>query len=672
MHNFEKIFLSYIPVYYGGFMDVKERIKKVAVLGAGDMGHGIAEVCAIAGYEVAMRDIKQEFVDRGMQRIEASLKKLQDKGKVDSADDVLSRIKPTTSLEEAVKDADLVIEAVPEIFDIKTEVFGECEKFAKPKCIFTSNTSTMKITDLAKATKREEKFAGLHFFNPPVLMRLVEVIKGEKTSEDTMDILIEFVKSIGKTPVRVERDVPGFIVNRIQAPSGALLMAIIEKGIAEPEEVDATMRRLGLPMGPFELMDYTGIDIFYHAMKYYSQSISSDYEPPEILEKMVKEGKLGKKSGAGWYDWSTGRPTIDSDKATDKVNPMDFTIVEINEAVKLVEMGVAKPEDIDMAVKLGLNRPFGPFEFAKNLGEKQIIERLEQLSKQFGKKIFEPAESLKKGELEKILSGEEKEPECKEFSTIKIEKDSESKITKLILSRPDRLNAISSEMIEELDRAITMLWDDDSRVIVVTGEGRAFSAGADLTSMINHAFDFLEHNRKGERVFRRLSEIPKPVIAAINGYALGGGLELAMSCDIRLAKKSAVIGLPEVTLGLIPGWSGTQRLVKLVGISRAMQLALTGERITAEEAERFGIINKVFEDDKFDEEVMKYAKEVAERCAPISMAIIKRLINKGGEVPMDIGLEMESFGAGIVFSTEDLREGISAFLRKDKPRFKGR
>jgi enoyl-CoA hydratase/3-hydroxyacyl-CoA dehydrogenase len=190
--------------------------------------------------------------------------------------------------------------------------------------------------------------------------------------------------------------------------------------------------------------------------------------------------------------------------------------------------------------------------------------------------------------------------------------------------------------------------------------------------MTAHVFEFLERTRKGERIFRRLSEIPKPVIAAINGYALGGGLEIAMSCDIRLAKKSAVIGLPEVTLGLIPGWTGSQRLVKLIGISRAMQLALTGERITAEEAERYGLINKVFDDDSFEEEVMKYARDIAERCAPIAAAIIKRLINKGGEVPMDVGLEMESFGAGIVFSTEDLREGISAFLRKEKPKFKGR
>lgn len=656
-------------------MDVRERIRKVAVLGAGLMGHGIAEVCAIAGYEVTMRDIKQEFIDRGMNMIKESLAKLEQKGKIKSAEEVLSKIKTTLDLEEAVKDADLIIEAVPEIFEIKEEVFRECDKIAKPECIFTSNTSTMRITDLAKVTSREDKFAGLHFFNPPVLMRLVEVIRGEKTSEETMQILVEFVKSIGKTPVRVEKDVPGFIVNRVQAPAGVLLMGIIEKGIATPEEVDATVRRLGLPMGPFELMDYTGVDTFYNAMKYYAKTISPDYEPPEFLEKMVKENKLGRKTGQGWYDWSAGRPKIDSSKATDKINPMDFTFVEINEAVRLVEMGVATPEDIDTAIKLGLNRPFGPFELAKQFGDKQIAARLEELAKQFGKKIFEPAKTLKEGKLEEMLKKgkEEKKEEKEEFKTIKIEK-LEGGITKLILNRPDRLNTISPELMDELDKAITLLWNDkDTRVIIITGAGdRAFSAGADLTTLITHSFDFLEHNRKGERIFRRIGEIPKPVIAAINGYALGGGLEMAMACDIRLAKRSAVIGLPEVGLGLLPGWGGTQRMVKLIGISRAMQLALTGERITAEEAEKWGLINKVFDDDKFEEEVMKYARDIAERCAPISMALIKRLINKGGEVPMDVGLEWECTAAGLLFSTEDLREGISAFLRKEKPQFKGR
>lgn len=385
-------------------MEAKARIKKIAVLGAGLMGHGIAEVCAMAGYEVAMRDIKQEFLDKGMSMIKDSLVKMESKGKLkEPANTILGRIKPVLSLEEAVKDADLIIEAIPEIFDLKVQTFKECDRFAKRDCIFTSNTSTMSITELSKATERPDRFAGLHFFNPPVLMKLVEVIRGEKTSNEVMDLLVDFVKSIGKVPVRVEKDVPGFIANRVTAPSSVLLLGIIEKGVATPEEVDAKMKSMGQPMGPFELMDYVGIDTQYHILQYYEKTIGPDYKPPEFLEEMVKTGKLGAKSGKGWYDWSKGRPEIDLSKASEKINPMDFMFVEINEAVKLVEMGVATPQDIDTALKLGYNRPFGPFEIAKNLSDVEISARLEELAKFYGKKIFEPAKTLKEGKLSELL-----------------------------------------------------------------------------------------------------------------------------------------------------------------------------------------------------------------------------------------------------------------------------
>jgi enoyl-CoA hydratase/3-hydroxyacyl-CoA dehydrogenase len=256
----------------------------------------------------------------------------------------------------------------------------------------------------------------------------------------------------------------------------------------------------------------------------------------------------------------------------------------------------------------------------------------------------------------------------------KIEKDSESKVTKVIFDRPP-VNAIHDGVLDELNKVIDMLWNDvDTRVIVITGGGeKAFSAGADVAGgniPTNH-FEFLEFNRKGERIYRRLSEIPKPVIAAINGYALGGGCELALACDIRLAKKKVQLGFPEVTLGIVPGWGGTQRTVKLIGMSKAMEMVLTGERITAEEAAKFGLINRVYDDDKFDEEVMNFAKNMAKMCAPISMAIAKRLVNKGGEVPMDIGLEMESFGAGLMYPTEDMQEGMMARMEKRPPNFKG-
>lgn len=376
-------------------------IKNVAVLGAGEMGHGIAENCAIFGYEVWLRDIKQEFLDKGMKRIKQGLIKLQEKGKIDSVEKVAGRIHPTLDLVEAIKDADLVIEAIPEVFELKKQVFAECDKIAKSECIFATNTSTMSITKLAKATKREDKFIGMHFFTPVVIMEVVELIRGEKTSDDTLKICIDFLKTLKKIPIVLNKETPGFIVNRVVAPTSVLRLCIIENGIATPEEVDATYRKAGNVIGLFELWDYIGLDVVYNAMKYYAQTISPDYEP-RYLEKMIQEGKLGKKSGYGFYDWSK-RPEIDLSKATDKVDVRDFIFLEINEATKLVEMGIADPRTIDTAIKLAYGRKKGPFEIAIDYSDQQISKRLEELSKKFGKKIFEPVNTIKKGKLKELI-----------------------------------------------------------------------------------------------------------------------------------------------------------------------------------------------------------------------------------------------------------------------------
>ncbi|MEM3226996.1 MAG: enoyl-CoA hydratase-related protein, partial [Thermoplasmata archaeon] len=246
----------------------------------------------------------------------------------------------------------------------------------------------------------------------------------------------------------------------------------------------------------------------------------------------------------------------------------------------------------------------------------------------------------------------------------------EEKVVRIIINRPKH-NTINEEVLDDLNKAIDMLWNDNMvNVILITGQGTTFSAGAELTSYFPTPQHFLEFSRKGERIFRRLSEIPKITIAAIKGYALGGGLELSMACDIRVATEDVKLGLPEVTLGLIPAWGGSQRLAKLVGMSKALQLVLTGERITGKDAYDIGLVAKIFKD--IDTESLNYAKEIAMTSAPISAALAKRLVNKGVEAGMDIGLEMESFAAGIVYSTEDLKEGITAMLSKKKPEFKGK
>jgi enoyl-CoA hydratase/3-hydroxyacyl-CoA dehydrogenase len=228
-------------------------------------------------------------------------------------------------------------------------------------------------------------------------MRLVEVIRGDKTSDETMQVAFDFVLKNGKVPVRVEKDVPGFIVNRVQAPSGLLLTSIVDEGIAQPEEVDALMRKLGMPMGPFELMDYTGLDVSYHGRHYYAKVIHPDFAPGRIIEAKFKAGELGKKTGKGFFDWSKGRPEIDLSKATDKVDPMDLVAVQINEATKLIEMGVCKAEDVDTAIANGTGNAIGPMSIAKGQDPADLTKRLVGLAKRFNKEIFKPTKMIREG-----------------------------------------------------------------------------------------------------------------------------------------------------------------------------------------------------------------------------------------------------------------------------------
>ncbi len=376
-------------------------IKTVAVIGAGDMGHGIAEVALMAGYNVFLRDINQEFVDRGVARIHDSLEKLVSKEKVSAEHHEKIRselLVPCIDLAEAVQKADLVIEAIPEVLELKKETFEEMDKAAPDHAVFASNTSTMSITDIAAITGRPDKVLGLHYFNPAVLMKLVEVIRGDKTSEETMQIGFDFVERNNKVAVRVQKDVPGFIVNRVQAPSGVLLNCILDEGIAGPEEVDAVMRKLGMPMGPYEIMDFTGLDIGYNGSKYFADKIHPDFAPGKTLEAKVNAGELGKKTGKGLFDWSAGRPEIDVSKATDKFDPVDLVAVNANEVTKIVDMGVCSLEDADTAVVNATGNVVGYIAMVKGIEPQDLAKRLDDLADRYNKEIFRPTEMIKNGE----------------------------------------------------------------------------------------------------------------------------------------------------------------------------------------------------------------------------------------------------------------------------------
>lgn len=280
-------------------------IKKLGVVGAGAMGNGIAQVAAQIGCEVVMRDIKDEFVERGMKSIDRFLSRSVEKGKLEAGekDAILGRIRGTTDMSQ-LKDMDFVIEVVLEDLELKKSVFKELDELCRPEVIIASNTSSMSITEIAAATNRPERICGMHFFNPVPLMRLVEVIRGFSTSDETIAVTTELAKKMGKTTVEVKKDSPGFIVNRIMIPHMLEAIKIVEEGIASVEDVDTAVKNgLNYPMGPFELMDLTGIDICYFVSEYFYKELNkeSKWVSPGLLKTMVRAGKLGRKTGGGWY-----------------------------------------------------------------------------------------------------------------------------------------------------------------------------------------------------------------------------------------------------------------------------------------------------------------------------------------------------------------------------------
>ncbi|WP_277552725.1 3-hydroxyacyl-CoA dehydrogenase/enoyl-CoA hydratase family protein [Halobaculum limi] len=658
-------------------MDVDD-VETVAVLGAGNMGHGIAEVAALAGFEVQLRDINEEFVQNGYDQIEWSLGKLAEKDQISEADAdaALERVSAVVPVEDAVADADLIIEAVPEKMDIKKDVYADVEAHAPDHAVFASNTSSLSITELSEVTDREERFCGMHFFNPPVRMQLVEVISGAHTDDATLDLVEDVAERMGKTPVRVRKDSPGFIVNRVLVPLMNEAAWLVHEGEATVEEVDSTTKYdLGLPMGSFELADQVGIDVGVHVLEYMHEVLGDAYEPCPLLTEKVENENLGKKTGKGFYDYESGAGADVPSDATSESVKNALLAVMANEVAGLIGNDVADAADIDQAVKLGAGFPDGPAKMADGVGLDVLLDTLDERHEETGAERYEAVDYLR--DLVEEGSGfrdsGDDEDDSVEFETIRIERD--GRVGHVVLDRPHRMNTISGEMLDELAVAIDELEaDDEIRAVLVTGEGeRAFSAGADVQSMAAGGGDPLhsvELSRNGQSTFGRFEESDMPVVAGIDGYCLGGGMEFATCADMRVASERSELGQPEHNLGLLPGWGGTQRLRHIVGEGRAKEIIFTADRYSAEEMADYGFINEVVANEDLKEHAMDLAKDLAAG-PPVAQRYTKRAMLAGRD-DTDAGLEIEAQAFGQLMNTDDLMEGVMAFMSDEEPEFEGK
>jgi enoyl-CoA hydratase/3-hydroxyacyl-CoA dehydrogenase len=396
---------------------------------------------------------------------------------------------------------------------------------------------------------------------------------------------------------------------------------------------------------------------------------------PKPFEEMMAEGRLGRKAGKGFYDYGEGRRTPLTPAMAGSFDPLRILAPMVNEAARLVEEGAASPEEIDLAMRLGTAFPLGPLAQGDVWGLDQIIAALRASGRFEVIRLLE--DKVQKGETGKsagrgFYGYEVKELEA--FETIRLEMSGDGRIATVVLNRPDRLNTLTPQMVEELDRALGKLrGSGEARCLVLRGQGpRAFCAGADITAFMgaDRAHKVWAFTRRPQEVFSALEAFPLPTIAAIDGYALGGGCELALACDFRIASKRSTLGQTELGLGLIPGAGGTQRLVRIIGLGRAKEAVFLAKRYPAAEAQGLGLIHAAVEDDRFEASVAELAGRLA-KGPPIALRLAKQLLNAAVSPGAEAGLAMEALAFAMVTSTEDVMEGFQAFLDKREPKFKG-
>lgn len=675
-------------------------ISKIGVIGAGNMGSGIAQKIIQEGIHVVMVDIKDEFVERGMNTIRTMLQEAVERKifTTQKVDEILSRIKGTTDFNE-VADADLVIEAVFEDKKVKSDLFKNLDQICSEKTILATNTSSFFVKEFADQVSRPDRFIGLHYFYHPAKNRLLEVIPHDGTSQETIEKSLLAAKLHAKTSILV-KDAPGFAVNRFFVPFLNEAARLLEEGVADiPTIEDAAKRGFKIGMGPFQLMNVTGIPIAVHAATTLGNELGPFYAPTEILKNQMEKRE----------NWN-----LEGDVDESKVQPVIDRLygVCLGVAAALVDEGVASIEDTDRGAKIGLRWIMGPFEMMNKIG----IDKTYQLVQ----KITEKYPDFK---MPKIL--EEQKATGKPFDFRLVDLEVKDGIAWITLNRPEAMNALNEAVFLQLDAQFSEAEKNpDVKAIVFQGAGKAFVAGADIRYFVqniknNKIPDTVEFTRKGHELLLRIENSEKLTIALLDGLSLGGGSELALSCQAIVATPAGSVGFPETGIGIYPGLGGMLRFAKHVGPELAKYYTFTGTPLSAQDAYALGIVTKLVQPaevdtaisvlvsegkpDKYrDREIPEKFKILAQTCtkenaenllagktpqgvpediaaktakiigykAPLALKVANEIIDQQTGKSIKAGVEIELGRLQEIFSTADALEGLSSLGRK-RPEFKG-
>jgi enoyl-CoA hydratase/3-hydroxyacyl-CoA dehydrogenase len=663
---------------------------KAAVVGAGTMGGQIAQTIAAAGIPVVLKDIDDALVQAGMTEARnvttGQVTKLAEKGRITpeqaevQIEEILGRIHGTTSYER-FGDVDFVVEAVPEKMQIKQDVFAQLDAAVPGHAILASNTSSLSITEIGEATLRPDKVVGFHYFYPASIMPLIEIVEGEETSAETVGAAVTFAQAIRKQPITCA-EVPGFVVNRIlNAGTSEIWREQEEKGLSIKKIDDGVGAAGVIPVGPYHLVNLLGLDTVLHVAEHLAESYGGErFYVPKGMQKLVSEGKLGAKTGGnGFYD-PEGKPNIagDGDPDVDQLIEL-LTLKTFVEACLVLEEGVATHRDIDFGLMAGAGLDprrglLPPFMRADVDGLDAILERLEAAQERDGER-FAPPTILRRLVAQGRLgqkSGQGfyayPQPDAEQPAEV-VQLETRGEGVAIAWLANGQMNSISPQVVEDLEKVWGKVRESGIRALVIASSNPfLFSAGADIK-----AFTTMDET-SGEQLinaahalFTELGSDGIATIAAVNGLAFGGGCELAMACDVRIVARAALFGQPEIKLGIIPGFGGTQRLPRLVGVNKALEMNMIGDPILADEAFEFGLANRLVEDHELLDTALAWARKLAGQ-APLALEQIKRISGAGD---LEAGIEAEKRAFASVFASADAKEGIAAFLGKRAPSFRG-